>query len=92
MLKSGLPINSILIDLGDKLLVSNTCLLMDEFRREEAAWGLGIRILNTGLFMDPFRVDLDDRLKVLEIGLWIGFVKIEEARGNLLLFKPRLLH
>lgn len=35
-------------------------------------------------------MDLDDRLEVLEIGLWIYLFKIEEAEGNLLLFKPRL--
>lgn len=52
--------------------------------------GLGLRIINADLSMDPFGVSLDDRLKVLELGLQIDPFKIEEAEGNLLLFKPRL--
>lgn len=69
------------------MLVTDARLQIDRFGLEEA--GLGFGLLHAGLSTDSVSKDLDDRLRVLEIGLWIDLFKSEEAEG-LLLFKPRL--
>ncbi len=40
--------------------------------------------------MDLFKVSLDNKLKILKLGLQINLFKIEEIKKNLLLFKSRL--
>lgn len=70
------------------LLVVDACLPIARFGIEEA--GLRLRLLIAGLTIEPFWIDLDDRLEVSEIGLWLYLFKIEDAGGNFQLLKPRL--
>lgn len=66
----------------------DVCLLIARFGIEEA--GLRLRLLIAGLTTEPCWIDLDDRLKVSEIGLWLYLFKIEDAGRNLQLLKLRL--
>lgn len=53
-------------------------------------FGLGLQIINVDLSIDLFGVNLNNKLQVLELSLWIDPLKIEEVKKNLLLFKLKL--